>query len=379
MEYKLLNIDGIVVSMSSFASGDTGDFFFAAYGDPEASSFGVQAGKLKAAIDRAAAETCPGAACVFKRYFLSDAANYDSELKACDDLTACACSVIEQPPLTGSKIAVLARYQTGVKYEAVGEGIYEATAGAFAHIWTASEVSAEEGEYRQAYDLLDSYAERLKKRGCNLELNCIRTWFFIHNIDEYYAGMVRGRNDLFDRHKLIRGNHFIASTGICGRTRDASKHVMMDAYAVRGLKREQIRFLQAPTHLNNTQDYGVRFERGTAVDYGDRREVFISGTASIDNKGEVLHLGDVRKQALRAMENIDALLREAACTSRDVAQLIVYLRDFADRRAVEDLLEAKYGACPRIVVLAPVCRPTWLIEIECIAIKAQSDSRFENY
>ena len=45
-----------------------------------------------------------------------------------------------------------------------------------------------------------------------MELNCIRTWFFIHNIDEYYAGMVKGRNDEFDKFGLLPGNHFIAST-----------------------------------------------------------------------------------------------------------------------------------------------------------------------
>ena len=62
----------------------------------------------------------------------------------------------------------------------------------------------------------------------------------------------------------------------------------MDTYAVDGLKSEQIHYLYAPTHLNPTYEYGVSFERGTYVDYGDRRQVFISGTASINNKGEVV-------------------------------------------------------------------------------------------
>ena len=52
--------------------------------------------------------------------------------------------------------------------------------------------------------------------------------------------------------------------------------VQMDTYAVDGLKSEQIHYLYAPTHLNPTYEYGVSFERGTYVDYGDRRQVFIS-------------------------------------------------------------------------------------------------------
>ena len=101
----------------------------------------------------------------------------------------------------------------------------------------------------------------------------------------------------------------------------------MDTYAVDGLKSEQIHYLYAPTHLNPTYEYGVSFERGTYVDYGDRRQVFISGTASINNKGEVVYPGDIRKQTERMWENVEALLKEAGCTFDDLGQMIVYLRD----------------------------------------------------
>lgn len=61
---------------------------------------------------------------------------------------------------------------------------------------------------------------------------------------------------------------------------------MLDAFAVAGLKPGQIKYLYARTHLNPTYEYGVSFERGTAVDYDDRRQVLISGTASINNRGK---------------------------------------------------------------------------------------------
>ena len=53
------------------------------------------------------------------------------------------------------------------------------------------------------------------------------------------------------------------------------------------------------------------FERGTSVEYGDRRHLFISGTASIDHRGEVVHVGDVREQTRRMWENVEKLLEEA--------------------------------------------------------------------
>jgi enamine deaminase RidA (YjgF/YER057c/UK114 family) len=143
----------------------------------------------------------------------------------------------------------------------------------------------------------------------------------------------------------------------------------MDNYAVAGIKEEQIHYLYAPTHLNRTSDYGVSFERGSYIDYADRRHVFISGTASINNKGEIMFPKDVEKQTYRMLENVEALLKEAECTYDDVMEIIVYLRDIADYDLVQDLFEKRFANKPYIIVHAPVCRPGWLVEMECMAIK----------
>lgn len=130
-------------------------------------------------------------------------------------------------------------------------------------------------------------------------------------------------------------------------------------------------FLYAPTHLNPTYEYGVSFERGTFVDYGDRRQVFISGTASINNRGEVMYPGDVRQQTQRMWENVEALLAEAGCTFADVGHCMVYLRDMADYAVVRDLFDRRFPQWPVVMVHAPVCRSGWLIEMECMAVRPQ--------
>ena len=53
----------------------------------------------------------------------------------------------------------------------------------------------------------------------------------------------------------------------------------------------------------------------------------------------------------------------------DVMQIIVYLRDGADYQIVKNLFDQKFPHIPTVITLAPVCRPTWLIEMECIAVK----------
>ena len=218
---------------------------------------------------------------------------------------------------------------------------------------------------------------QLTQEGCTLANNCIRTWLFVNDVDLNYGGVVRARNQVFFTQGLTNNTHFIASTGIGGRQADPNVLTQMDNYAIAGIQPQQIRYLYAPTHLNRTSDYGVSFERGTCVDYGDRSHVFISGTASINNKGEVVFAKDIVKQTQRMWENVEALLKEAECTFNDIAQIIVYLRDPSDYNVVSKLFRQKFPEKPYIIVLAPVCRPNWLIEMECMAVRKNSNAAFE--
>jgi enamine deaminase RidA (YjgF/YER057c/UK114 family) len=127
------------------------------------------------------------------------------------------------------------------------------------------------------------------------------------------------------------------------------------------------------------QEYGVTFERAVAIQYGDRKHVFISGTASINNKGQIVHPMDVIKQAGRMFENILTLLHEAEATAEDIAQMIVYIRDIADYQTINNHINKSYPQIPAVIVLASVCRPGWLIEAECMAITATNDSRFADF
>jgi enamine deaminase RidA (YjgF/YER057c/UK114 family) len=154
---------------------------------------------------------------------------------------------------------------------------------------------------------------------------------------------------------------------------------MMDTYAVKGIRTGQVQYLYAPTHLNPTYEYGVSFERGTCVKYGDRRHVFISGTASINNKGEVMYPGDIRRQTERMWENVEALLAEAECDFSHVGQMAVYLRDVADYAVVRDLFDRRFPHTPKVILLAPVCRPGWLIEMECMAVKTDTNAEFTDF
>ena len=311
----------------------------------------------------------PDTQAVFKRYFLSDAANQADDVIVAD-VTDCAKSIIQQAPLDGTKIALWVYLMSNVQTSLTKSGLYQVSHGEFRHLYNASAHNLAANSEYQMRLLFNEYIMQLAEEGCTLSENCIRTWLFVNDIDLNYGGVVRARNQVFFTQGLTVHTHFIASTGIGGRQQDPNVLSQMDNYAIAGIRPEQIHYLYAPTHLNRTSDYGVSFERGTYIDYADRRHVFISGTASINNKGEIMFPKDVEKQTHRMWENVEALLKEADCTYDNVVEMVVYLRDVADYEVVRALYKERFPDKPFVIVNAPVCRPGWLVEMECMALKA---------
>ena len=333
-------------------------------------TFQQQLGAVLDAYEQLKANELKGATAVIKRYFLSDVANQADEVLLADT-SDCAKSIIGQAPLDGSKIGLWVYMMTHITPSLRKSGLYEVKHGEFRHLWNASaQNTAQNSEYQMRL-LFNEYVLQLAQEDCTLANNCIRTWIFVNDVDVNYAGVVAARNKVFFTQGLTENTHYIASTGIGGQPQGTQVLVQMDSYAIAGIHQEQIHYLYAPTHLNRTSDYGVSFERGTYIDYADRRHVFISGTASINNKGLIEHPKNITLQAHRMWDNVEALLKEADCTYDDVTAMIVYLRDIADYQEVNQLYEQRFPNKPRIIVHAPVCRSGWLIEMECMAVKQQ--------
>ena len=78
-------------------------------------------------------------------------------------------------------------------------------------------------------------------------------------------------------------------------------------------------------------------------------------------------------------KNVEKLLEEAEMTMGDAAQIIVYLRDGSDYETVRSMFQEKYPNIPTVFTLAPVCRPAWLIEMECMAIRSTANSDYNDF
>lgn len=320
-----------------------------------------------------------GTKCFMARCHVSDAANQSDTIKnILSPILNSTLSIIQQPPLDGTKIALWIYAVSNVEKEYIN-GISKLYHNGYKHYWTTEKGNSEDSTYQQTVSLLDNSTNILKNESMSICDNCKRTWLYVNDIDNHYADVVNGRNDVFDREKLTEQTHYIASTGIFGYTGKRGVNVMLDTYSIKGLNVEQTQYLYALSNLNRTSEYGVRFERGVAIKYGDRTHAFISGTASIDNMGNILYPNDIKKQTQRMWENVEALLAEVDMhLDEDVAMMTVYLRDMADYNIVKVLFEKRFPNRPKAIVLAPVCRPGWLIEMECICIK-ETKNKFRDF
>lgn len=316
-----------------------------------------------------------GSEIVFKRYFVSDSTNQKPWIKDSDSPKV---SLIQQPPLDGSKIALWLYLAKGMEISAQHNCV-TASHNGYTHIYKMGMQSTDGDSAAQTEKLLSDYEDALSKFGATLADNCIRTWFFVRDVDTQYAGMVKARRENFINQGLTEKTHYIASTGIGGLPAETKALVQLGTYALKGHETSQVKYLYAPEYLNPTYEYGVTFERGTCVEFGDRAEIYISGTASIDNKGNVLYIGDIKRQTERMIENVNALLKEADSGFNDVAQIIVYLRDIADYQTVKEIFDKRFPDIPRVITLAPVCRPTWLIEMECVAVAERKNEGLKDW
>lgn len=315
---------------------------------------------------------------ILKRYFLSDISN-QYEMVVSAESKQCALSVVQQPLLNGSKIALWVYLSKDVENILLEPSTCGFERNGYTHLWSGQLHHRGQSVEHQTQKIFSTYNSFLNSHDCTLKDNCIRTWLYVQNVDVNYAGVVEERKAFFTENGLTEETHYISSTGIEGRFHHHQYMIHADAYSLKGVVEEQIQFLEALDHLNPTHEYGVTFERGTAVAYGDRKHIFISGTASIDSKGDVVHQGDILNQTKRTFTNIKALLQNADACINDIMQMIVYIRDIADYGTVFALIEKYYQHIPKVYVNAPVCRPGWLIEIECIAVKACTNEKFNKF
>jgi enamine deaminase RidA (YjgF/YER057c/UK114 family) len=135
--------------------------------------------------------------------------------------------------------------------------------------------------------------------------------------------------------------------------------------------------ISAPEALNEAFDYAKpsSFSRGLRLDIKGVTILLISGTASVDDQGRTIHVGDFRAQTWRTYQNITKLLEAEGATWKDIVRTTCYLRDIERDYETFNEIRTQFfqeqGLNPLPAstgIQAILCRPDLLIEIEAIAI-----------
>jgi reactive intermediate/imine deaminase len=96
----------------------------------------------------------------------------------------------------------------------------------------------------------------------------------------------------------------------------------------------------------------------------------ISGQTPLDANGQVVGEGDARAQTRCVLDRITQLLADAGAELTDVIKVTVYLADFADFAAVNEVYADVFPAPrpARSTVACGLVRPEFLVEIDALAV-----------
>jgi enamine deaminase RidA (YjgF/YER057c/UK114 family) len=226
----------------------------------------------------------------------------------------------------------------------------------------------------------------------------VRTWLYLGDIVDddgpiqRYKELNRARADFYQHVPFLadrlpegyNGPAFPASTGIgtTGRSMSLSAlAVVSDNDNVVAVPLENPRQTAAYKYSTSYSPTSPKFSRGLALCQGEDATLFISGTASITNS-ETRHDEDIVAQTHETLDNISALIAEEnlsrhglpgrGTTLEGLGVVRVYVKRPRVWSLVRAACEQRLGAVPATYVMADVCRPDLLVEIEGIAFSRKA-------
>jgi enamine deaminase RidA (YjgF/YER057c/UK114 family) len=370
------------------------------------STFERQAGEALGLIEAAARSSGAAGWIVQQTVFLADLGLVDR----CRQIVRSfygehlpATTYVPQPPCNGEMLAIeavaLAPAVSSVQLQRQGERLVIARHDGIEWLYCAlgdSCLRATEA-YSGAADALVQIRALLRGAGADFD-QVLRTWLYLGGIvaaegaTQRYKELNRARDEFYRDISFLgtlarpRGNRTVypASTGI-GM---GGRGLTAGAIAV-GSQRDDV----TATPLENPRqtaayDYrsayspnAPRFSRAMALRCGGQAALFISGTASI-TCSETRHRRDATAQTEETLDNIEALISEENLAEHglpgfgagpaDLALARVYVKRQEDYAGIRAACEKRWGELPAVYVVADVCRPELLVEIEGIAFSSKS-------
>ena len=198
----------------------------------------------------------------------------------------------------------------------------------------------------------------------------LRTWFYNDHILTWYREFNGVRTRFFHEKKVFDGL-VPASTGVAGC--NAQGAALLSGLIAIKSENEEVKAFEVPSPLQSPAlQYGSSFSRAVELELPDLRRLYISGTASIDEQGRTIYVGDCVGQVRQTMEVVQAILHSREMDWGDVTRSLVYFKRAPDAPLFEKYRQENgVPAFPAIVVENDICRDELLFEIEVDAVAAK--------
>jgi 2-iminobutanoate/2-iminopropanoate deaminase len=101
------------------------------------------------------------------------------------------------------------------------------------------------------------------------------------------------------------------------------------------------------------------------------RTLYIAGQVPVDpQSGNLVGDGDIRVQTERVLDNIGAILKEAAMGFHDLVKVGIFLTNFDDFAGVNEIYERRFNESPPARTTVEIARfpKGFLIQIDAIAV-----------
>ena len=240
MKFQKLNISGVDAQLSIFEKADCPTFVYSVLSFND-NVFDLKTcfEYLKIAFDNISEKY--GCSPVFCGCKLSDSVNnYEAVKKFISNTLNCTADYVEQPPLSGGKIALIILWVSKVYFGNDGLNYFEFDG---VKQYFTSHSGDVYDSYQSTHQLLDILNNDLLSRGGNIMDNCLRTWFYVRDIDYNYAGLIKSRESFFASCGMNKSGHFTASTGIGGRNAINNSSVTLTSRFATGLDSNKMKIL----------------------------------------------------------------------------------------------------------------------------------------
>jgi enamine deaminase RidA (YjgF/YER057c/UK114 family) len=238
-------------------------------------------------------------------------------------------------------------------------------------LYTTNVYGAGGDAFEEAGDMFCA-AERLLGQ-CGMGFgDVVRTWIHLRDIDRDYDALNKTRREFFGHRGIERRP---ASTGVQGIPFPDAHDFSLRLHAVRSPRPLDITPVSTPS-LSEAWSYGVDFSRGLRLAEANKLTLYVSGTASIDEAGRTIHVGNFAAQVDRMLTNIASLLEQQGATFANVISAVTYLRNPSDAPLLRSLYHQRgFDGFPCALVEAALCRPELLCEAEAVAMLPLATAR----